>query len=165
VLAAFEDSPERQDAMQLVADRLDLPPETQAGLAPTAAAASTGTVSAKVLEAGERLERDALAGCMAHPETVPLLAELAAEHFDSELHRGVQAHLAEPGGEPAAELVPLLAELDARAALEEIDEQTTKELLLRLRERRIRRQLAQDPTRADLIDALERIHEAVGSLV
>ena len=164
VLEGFEDSPERQDAMRLVADRLDLPPETQAGLAPKGAAASTGTVSAKVLEAGERLERDALAGCMAHPEVVLLLAELSPDHFDSELHRGVQAHLAEPG-EPASELVPLLAELDARAAREEIDEQTTKELLLRLRERHIRRQLNEDPTRADLIDALERIHEAVGSLV
>jgi DNA primase len=164
MLAGFEDSPERQDAMRLVADRLDLPPETQAGLAPRGTAASTGTVSAKVLEAGERLERDALAGCIAHPGVVPLLAELSPEHFDSELHRALQAHLAEPG-EPAAELVPLLAELDARAAREEIDEQTTKELLLRLRERHIRRQLAEDPTRTDLIDALERIHEAVGSLV
>ena len=101
---------------------------------------------------------------MAHPEVVPLLAELSPDHFDSELHRGVQAHVVEPG-EPPSDLVPLLAELDARAAREEIDEQTTKELLLRLRERHIRRQLAQDPTRADLIDALERIHEAVGTLV
>ena len=164
VLSGFEDSPERQDAMRLVADRLDLPAETQAGLAPTGTAASTGTVSAKVLEAGERLERDALAGCIAHPASVQLLAELAPEHFDSELNRALWAHLVEPG-EPAAELVPLLAELDARAAREEIDEQTTKELLLRLGERHIRRQLAADPTRADLIDALERIHEAVGSLV
>ena len=164
VLSGFEDSPERQDALRLVADRLDLPPETQAGLAPSGASASTGTVSAKVLEAGERLERDALAGCMAHPEVVPLLAELSPDHFDSELHRGVQAHLVKPA-EPPSELVPLLAELDARAAREEIDEQTTKELLLRLRERNIRRQLAEDPTRADLIDALERIHEAVGTLV
>jgi DNA primase len=40
VLSSFEDSPERQDAMRLVADRLDLPPETQAGLAPRGAAAS-----------------------------------------------------------------------------------------------------------------------------
>jgi DNA primase len=164
VLADFEDSPERQDAMRLVSDRLDLPAETQAGLAPRGTAASTGTVSAKVLEAGGRLERDALAGCIAHPASVQLLAELAPEHFDSELNRALQAYLVEPG-EPAAELVPLLAELDARAAGEEIDEQTTKELLLRLRERHIRRQLAADPTRADLIDALERIHEAVGSLV
>ena len=52
VLAGFEDSPERQDALRLVADRLDLPPETQAGLAPTGASATTGTVSSKVLDAG-----------------------------------------------------------------------------------------------------------------
>ena len=101
VLSGFEDSPERQDAMRLVADRLDLPAETQAGLAPKGTAASTGTVSAKVLEAGERLERDALAGCIAHPASVQLLAELAPEHFDSELNRALRAHLVEPG-EPAA---------------------------------------------------------------
>src|SRR5205085_6269023 len=34
VLARFEDSPERQQALRLVADRLDLPRETQAGLVP-----------------------------------------------------------------------------------------------------------------------------------
>ncbi len=36
----------------------------------------------------------------------------------------------------------MLAELDARAAREAIDEATTKELLLRLRERAVRRELA-----------------------
>jgi DNA primase len=164
VLGAFEDSPERQDALRLVADRLDLPPETQAGLAPTGVAGTTGTVSAKVLEAGERLERDALAGCIAHPDLLPLLAELAPEHFDSELHRALQAYLAKPE-EPTAALVALLAELDARAAREEIDEPTAKELLIRLRIRHLRRQLAENPERADLIEALERAREAVGSLV
>src|SRR5262249_1860072 len=34
VLSRFEDSPERQQALRLVADRLDLPRETQAGLVP-----------------------------------------------------------------------------------------------------------------------------------
>jgi DNA primase len=165
ILSAFEDSPERQDALRLVADRLDLPAETQAGLVPRGGAmAATGTVSAKVLEAGERLERDVLAGCMAHPQLVPLLAELAPEHFDSDLNRALQAHIVDPG-DPATEIVGLLAELDARAAQAEIDEQTAKELLLRLRERHLRRQLAADPERADLIEALERIREAVGSLV
>ena len=38
--------------------------------------------------------------------------------------------------------MPLLAELDARAATEGIDEETAKELLLRLREREVRRELA-----------------------
>ena len=164
VLSDFEDSPERQDALRLVADRLDLPPETQAGFAPRGAMAATGTVSAKVLEAGERLERDVLAGCIAHPGLVPLLAELAPEHFDSELNRALQAQLLDRG-EPAGETVGLLAELDARAAQSEIDEQTAKELLLRLRERHLRRQLAADPERTDLIEALERVREAVGSLV
>jgi DNA primase len=164
VLAGVEESPERQDALRLVADRLDLPPETQAGLAPTGATAATGVVSEKVLEAGARLERDVLAGCIAHPALAAALSELSADYFDNELHRALQRHIVEHG-EPEAELVPLLAELDARAAREEIDEATAKELLYRLRERYLRRRLAEDPERADLIAELERVREAVGSLV
>ena len=167
VLSRFEDSPERQDALQLAADRLDLPAELQAGLAPRTRAA-TGTVSAKVLEAGDRLERDALAGCLAHPGLVPLLGELTPEHFDNEQYRALRDHLVE-GGEAPPEHVPSLAELDAVAAREAIDEATAKELLLRLRERGLRRELSKatdDPERAkELQAALERVHEAVGSLV
>src|SRR5204862_1076197 len=61
VLAPYRDSPERQDAIRVAADRLGLPASLQAGLAP---AARTGgaAVSPKVLEAGVRQERDALAG-------------------------------------------------------------------------------------------------------
>src|SRR5262249_58080097 len=121
-------------------------------------------LSAKVLEAGERLERDALAGCVRNLGLALVLAELAPEHFDSERHRAVQAQLA-AGGESDPDLVPLLAELDAVAAAEEIDEATTKELLLRLRERHLRRQLAADPDPSDLRDALARVREAAGSLV
>jgi DNA primase len=164
VLAGVEDSPERQDALRLVADRLDLPPETQAGLAPSGVRSATGTVSEKVLEAGSRLERDVLAGCVAHPELLPTLAELTPEYFDDERHRRLRAHLVD-GEELAPDLVPLLAELDALAAREAITETTAKELVLRLRERYLRRQLAADPERADLIEALERVREAVGSLV
>jgi len=164
VLAGFEDSPERQDALRLVADRLDLPPETQAGLVPTSATAATGVVSAKVLDAGGRLERDVLAGCVAHAGLVPSLAEVTPEYFDDERHRAVYAHLV-AGAELEPELVPLLAELDAVAGREAITETTAQELLYRLRERHLRRQLAEDPTRADLIEALERVREAVGSLV
>jgi DNA primase len=164
ILSRFEDSPERQEAMRLAADRLDLPPDTQAGLAPRGSRA-TGTVSRKLLEAGERLERDALAGCVAHPELVGLLAELAPQHFDSELHRRARNHLVE-SGTPDPELVPLLAELDARAAVEGIDLETAKELLLRLRERELRRQLASaDVERTkELQVALARIREAVSDL-
>jgi DNA primase len=164
ILARFEDSPDRQDATRLAADRLDLSPELQAGLAPRASRA-TGTVSPKILEAGERLERDALAGCVAHAELVPLLRELSPQHFDSELHRRVRRELIDPST-PDSELVPLLAELDARAAAEGIDVETAKELLLRLRERDLRRQLAHaDLERTkELQAALARVREAVSDL-
>ncbi len=166
-LAGIEDSPERQEAVRLAADRLDLPPDTQAGLAPRVRAA-TGTLTPKLLQAGERLERDALAGCLAHPELTSWLADLSPDHFDLELHRRLRAHLV-AGTPPEPELVPLVAELDARACAERIDEATAKELLLRLRERRIRRQLARsaddlERTR-ELQAALARVREAASGLV
>ncbi|MER3409691.1 MAG: hypothetical protein C4306_06250, partial [Thermoleophilia bacterium] len=113
-------------------------------------------------------ERDALAGCVAHPGLAPLLAELTPDHFDLDVHRRLYAHLAQ-GGSPPAELVPLLAELDARAEAERIDEATAKELVLRLRERYLRRELARsagdlERTR-ELQAALARIREAVAGLV
>jgi DNA primase len=161
ILEPFEDSPQRQDAVRLAADRLDLPKETQGGLAP-ARAARARSLSPKLLEAGDRLERDALAGCVAHPELTHLLAELSPEHFETELHRRLQAHLVD-AGDPDAELVPLLAELDARAAAEGIDGDTGRQLLLRLRERRLRRDLTNAaPERVrDLQDALARVKGAI----
>ena len=60
----------------------------------------------------------------------------------------------------------MLAELDARAAEESIDEATAKELLLRLRERGIKRELARsedlERTR-ELQAALAKIRDAVAS--
>ena len=166
VLTRFEeDSPERQDAVRLAADRLDLPKETQAGLAPGKRSGATGVLSPRLLEAGERLERDALAGVAAHPDLHDVLAGLGPEHFDSELHRRVRAHLLEPG-EVDEELVPVLAELDARAAEGGIDDETAKELLLRLRERQLRRELAGadlERTR-ELQEQLEKIRATASSL-
>ena len=161
VLARVEDSPERQEAVRYVADRLDLPREVQAGLAPRARPA-TGVVSARVLDAGTRLERDALAGCLAHPALVPALAELTPDHFDSELHRRLRAHLLDGGGADS-DVVALLAELDARAAAEGIDEETGKQLLLRLRERQLQRELQEaDLERArELQTTLAKVREAV----
>ena len=155
VLARFEDSPERQDAIRYAADKLDLPKETHAGLAPRASASATGRISPRLLDAGQRLERDALAGVAAHRSLVSILAELGPEHFDSEDHRRLREQLVAGG-----DLDP---ELDARAAAEGIDERTAEELLLRLRERRIRRELADaDPARTlELQAALARIHDAV----
>ncbi len=112
VLARFEDSPERQDAIRYAADKLDLPKETQAGLAPRASASLTGRISPRLLDAGQRLERDALAGVAAHRSLVSILAELGPEHFDSEEHQRLREQLVAGG-----ELDP---ELDARAAAEGI---------------------------------------------
>ena len=165
VLARFEDSPERQDAVRLAADRLDLPKETQAGFAPQGGRAATGEISPRLLEKGQRLERDALAGVAAHPELRELLAELSPEHFDSELHRRAREHLLE-AGEPDDQLVPLLAELDARVVAEGIDDETTKELLLRLRERQLRRELeSADLERTkELQEQLARIRATAANL-
>jgi DNA primase len=167
-LARFEDSPERQDAIRYAADKLDLPKETQAGLAPKIAASATGRISPRLLDAGARLERNALAGVAAHRSLVPILAELGPEHFDAEVHRRLRGQLVS-AGQPAEELVGLVAELDARAAADGIDERTAEELLLRLRERRIRRELIDaDPVRtlelqatlAKIIEAMEQIATA-----
>ena len=167
ILARYEDSPERHEALRLVADRLDLPRETQAGLAPRRPSGARGpSVSPKLLEAGARLERDALAGVATHPELRELLAELTPEHFDSELHRQARDHLLEPR-DADRELLQLLAELDARADAEGIDETTTKELLLNLRERKLRRELQQttDLTQTkELQEALERLRAATANL-
>ena len=158
VLARFEESPERQEALRFVADRLDLPKETQAGLAPKTVSAATGSVSPRLLDAGDRLERYALAGVVAHRTLVPILAELGPEHFDSGEHRALRESLISGGA--------IDPELDARAAAEGIDERTAEELLLRLRERRIRRELADaDPARTlELQAALAKIRAAVEDL-
>ncbi len=158
VLGRFEDSPERQDAIRFAADKLDLPKETQAGLAPRVAASSTGRISPRLLDAGDRLERNALAGVAAHRSLVTVLAELGPEHFDSDEHRRLREQLLAGGA--------LDPELDARAAAEGIDERTAEELILRLRERRIRRELAEaEPARTlELQATLARILDAVEQL-
>jgi DNA primase len=165
VLARFEESPERQDAIRYAADKLDLPKETQQGLAPSKSASSTGRVSARLLDAGERLEQNALAGVAAHRSLVPILAELGPEHFDREELRRLREQLLS-GAEPEGDLVGLLAELDARASSEGIDERTAEQLLLRLRERQIRRELIDaDPARTlELQASLARIHSTVEEL-
>ncbi len=144
VLARAEDSPERQAALRLLADRLDLPKETLSGIAParTAAAASGGETAQRprLLDAGDRLERDALAAVVAHPDLREALGELPEDHFDDEAHRRFRAALVH-GAEPEADLVALRAELDARAEREGLTRRTGTELLLRLRERKLRRDL------------------------
>ncbi len=163
LLQRNEDSPEWQDALRLLAGRLSLPKETLSGLTPKGGVRTLAEeLSPKLLEKGERLERNALAACIAHPGLVKLLAELAPEHFDSELHRRFRAHLIE-GGELESDLLALRAELDARGAREGLDERTGKELLLNLRERRLRRELAhaEFEQMKELQNQLERVKDAI----
>ncbi len=95
------------------------------------------------------------------PRLLRILAELGPDHFDVVLHRRLCEHLLERGSADA-ELVALLAELDARAASEGIDEETGEQLLLRLRERRLRRELAvaDEERLPDLQQALAKIRTA-----
>ena len=59
----------------------------------------------------------------------------------------------------------LLAELDARAEAEGIDETTAKQLLLRLSERAIKAELTTEPERAkELNTQLTQIREAMRTL-
>ena len=69
-------------------------------------------------------------------------------------------------GEPDSELVALVAELDARAVSEGIDEETAEQLLLHLRERHLRRELAgaEGERLRELQHALERIRTAFRQL-
>jgi DNA primase len=141
-LTSLPDSPEHLEAIRVAADLLDLPPETQSGLAPARGSARTaGVVSPRLLDAGTRLERAALAGAAGHESLLPDLELLGPEHFDDELHRRVRAYLL---GQDVAddELTALLAELYALGDEEEITLETASQLLLRLRERGLQRELA-----------------------
>jgi hypothetical protein len=155
------ESPERQEAWRLANDRLGLTVQ----LRRTGGATGVGAaVSSRVLDAEARLERDALAGCVAHPELARMLGEISEEHFDVTLHRRMRAHLVDDS-EPDEDLVPLLAELDARADSEGVDLLTAQQLLLKLRERKILRDLGDEPTRAsELQPKLEEIRKAAESL-
>ena len=126
---------------------------------------ASAPASQRVLDASTKLERNALAGVLAHSSLRPLLAELTPEHFYEPAHRAVRAHILEATPLEPQE-VGLLAELDARAVAEGIDESTGTELLLRLREREMRRELQHsDPLRTkELQEALQRLLERVAAL-
>jgi DNA primase len=155
-LNRFEDSPERQDAWRYANDKLGMTVQLRAGTSATKSA----PLSRRVLEAGDRLERDVLAACFAFPELLSALEKLSPEHFDNHDHRLLREALLRHESGPA------MAELDAVAATEAIDETTAKELLLRLRERHLRRQLssAELEDTAELQRKLLEIREAVAEL-
>jgi len=158
-LNSYPDSPEHQEARRLATDLLDLPPETQVALAPAAPGRRGGVaITPRLLEAGQRLERSALAGVAAHPALNRFLEGLSPEHFDSELHRRVRAHLL---GEPTSDqdLLGLVDELHALAGAEEITESTAEQMLLRLRERRLQQQLRETEKPDHFLELQQRLAE------
>ncbi len=164
-LSRYEDSPDRQDAVRLAADRLDLPADTQAGLA-TRTRAATGNVSSKLLDRADRYERDALAACTAYPSLHPYLRELSPADFATEAHRRLRAVIL---GEEELDddLKPLFAELDARVAAEGITEASGTSALLRLRERRLQHEIAQATSGElvkELTGTLAHVRETISEL-
>jgi DNA primase len=161
-LRAQRDSPEHLDARRLATDLLDLPPETQAALAPQTRSSAAGVISPRLLDAGQRLERTALAGVAAHDSLLPELEQLGPEEFDDELHRRARAALL--GQEtPDGELTGLLAELYALPDEEEITLETARQLLLRLRERGLQRELAEadDERLVELQQELAKVRDEI----
>ena len=173
LLGRFEDSPHRQEALRLAADRLDLPRELQAGLVPYRRSAVSRSVSAKVLQTGDRLERMFLAACLLDPEAArPFVRELNDEHFTREEHRRLRAYLAgeSEGGDTAA----LRAELWATAEQEGMTPNRVRGLALELQERWLERAITalerdsmtrEDERRhAELVRLHSKIREAVAEL-
>jgi DNA primase len=162
VLNGIPDSPERHDAWRLANDELGLTVE----LRRTGAASLGAALSPRLVDAADKLERSALAGVRANPSLARALAELGPEHFDAEENRRLREALVSPEAADD-DLTAGLAELDARAAAEALDEPTARELLLRLRERHLRRQLegAEGDRLKELQTELERVREAASALV
>jgi DNA primase len=162
LLDAAPESPDRQDAWRFANDRLGMTVQLSRG-ASTARAAAAPTQRA--LDAGGKLERNALAGALRFDRLRTLLGELPPEHFYDPLNRALRDHIVDGAPLDPADL-ELLAELDARAEAEGIDDTTGEELIWRLRERQLRRELQHaDPKRMrEMQDALERLLERVGAL-
>jgi DNA primase len=159
-LRPLPDSPEKSEAIRWASDRFGM------GLQlPSVRASTDVALSPRRVAAATRLERDALAGVVAHPSLVPMLAVLPPEHFHDDAGRAVRAHLVD-GALLPDEAVPLLAELDARAEAEGIDKQTAEELLLRLRERELRAELqhAAPEHLKELQERLVRVREGLAAL-
>ena len=157
-LRPLPDSPEKAEAKRWASDRFGM------GLQLPSVRGTNAVLSPKRVEASERLERDALAGVVAHPGLTVVLAELPASHLHDDASRAVRAHLVD-GTALEGDALVLLAELDARAEAEGIDETTAKQLLLRLSERAIKAELTTEPERAkELNTQLTHIREAMRSL-
>jgi DNA primase len=138
ILDGFPDGPDKLAAQRLVTDRLGTTVQFRTGAVPTARAVAS---TPRALDAGARLEQSALAGVLAYPALKPYLAEMCPDHFYDPAHRALRDHVVD-GTTLDDRGTALLAELDARAQAEGIDEATAKELLVRVRARELRRRLS-----------------------
>jgi DNA primase len=162
LLDGAADSPERQDAWRFANDRLGMTVQLRAG---ASAARAAAPASRRVLDAGAKLERSALAGVLRHPQLKPLLAELGEEHFYDSRYRELRNHIVD--GAPLDEDgIGMLAELDAYADADGIGEATGTELLLRLRERQLQLEIRSTPVdqRGELTEALAKLRERAASI-
>jgi DNA primase len=157
ILDGYPDGPDKLAAQRLVTDRVGTTVQFKSPAVPSVRAAAGNT---RVLDAGDRLEQSALAGVIAFPALKPYLAEMGTEHFYRPENRSLLAHIVE-GTRPDEASLKLLAELDARAETEGIDEATARELLVRLRERELRRRLrtAEPAQTKELQEMLTRLLE------
>ena len=162
ILDGFPEGPDKLAAQRLVTDRVGTTVQFRTGAIPSARAAANAP---RVVDAGTRLERNALAGALALEALRPLLGELTPEHFYDEVHRRIRAYILD-GTALDADGIALLAELDARAEAEGIDAATGEELLWRLRERQLRRELqGSDVARTrELQELLRKLLERVSAL-
>ena len=90
ILDGFPEGPDKLAAQRLVTDRIGTTVQFRTGAIPSARAAANAP---RVLDAGTRLERNALAGALAHEELRPLLGQLTPEHFYDPLHRSIRDHI------------------------------------------------------------------------
>jgi len=162
ILDGFPEGPDKLAAQRLVTDRTGTTVQFRTGAIPSARAAANAP---RVVDAGTRLERNALAGALAHQDLRPLLGQLTPEHFYDPLHRSIREHILD-GTPLEPEGIALLAELDARAEAEGIDAATGEELLWRLRERELRRELqGADVVRTrELQELLAKLFERLSAL-
>jgi hypothetical protein len=131
-LESVPDNMYRRDAWQWANDHFGMSIEIRGGGTGSARVAP----SARVVAAADKWERGALAGVIAHPALAPQLAEVPPEQFRDPAHRAVRAHLVD-GAPLDRDALSLLAELNAWAPEEGIDELTAKSYLLRMREREV----------------------------
>jgi DNA primase len=157
ILNGIPDSPEKLEALRRASDHLGMTVQLRAGVSSTRSLAFTPQLA----EAGDKLERRALAGVRAYPDLARTLAEIGPEHFGLEMHKRAAAVLG--AGEDDPELTSFFAHLDALAAAEAIDERTAEEFLLRMTERRLQNELAnaKKDRLPDLQQALARVRERI----